>query len=1070
MKPECISALNAAAGRQLSNAEVDAIDERLHGALREMSLKDHAGFMAMSPTERATEAAKMAKEWMLQDRVRAHEQSILEASRKASLQSDLDSVKPGLRGQVHTLKNKIIALESRVDAMAANHFRLLDGLHEADSGRLLGTLQNPEKQRDIAAALFGEQSSPEARTAADSIKSMMDTLADRFQRAGLTLNKRDDYRMPQPQDPLKVAASRDAWVEDHLNWVDRRAYVNADGRPMNDDQLRRMLGESWRSIATDGANKRAEETTRGGSAIVGSGKNAPRQLFFKNSSAWSDAMQKYGGTTNMYELLNSHVRSMTKDIAVAEQFGRNAEDNVRQAMARAYENDQRALTTDKERSNLASMQAKTGRLFDTYLHPMRPGSEGWANAMVQLRGLMASSQLGSLFGALPDLAGMKLAAEHSGLPAFRLFRSAVDSLLAGGEKKAFLNKLGIWQEGFAHLNHRMAEENIKSGYGSWLNEMTHRLMGLNAFDRGMRAGMGRTVMDTLGRFTREHDTLASAEGEARLLQENGITENHWQVWRKAELDPGYHGSEHLLTPQSIYDIPNAKLDPLIEQRVAARSDNLKAEIEKRDAQTVKEREWIDSRSDKLNAARDKANRMLREFDDRRQGKVDEAADAASAHADVLRAHVERAEVEHDIAGFLKTQDAQGRIADFLHRVEDGESIERAVIRQRTQADNATDAVVDNFAKAPGIGERADRAVENYGRSVNGAAEALGVRRARADARIKGAEQRVAEMQKSHDADVARKAQAVQDRFAPQIKALNDFTNEMRERAAKRQEMADAFQSKVGNVLDEERTRAKDEAAEKLLEVTYGQMQYGARGASRTSMEDRDAMGMARLPAGTIAGELARFALQFKSVPIGIFRAHWDRMQSYTTWGSKMAYGARFVGYSALMGALATEIKAMINGQNPRSMNVSTEEGRKFWLESMAAGGGFGLYGDLFLNGQSAGQHGVESLLGPGVSAGWDAVSQVRQAIADADQGEIKHPYLLSAVRWIRRNATPFANLWYAKAAFNRLVYDALQDNLAPGSSDKQRQRMEARGASYWWAPGAESEPTTPDLGAAFAGE
>lgn len=724
MKPECVSALNAAAGRQLSNAEIDAIDERLHGALREMSLKDHAGFMAMSPTERATEAAKMAKEWMLQDRVRAHEQSILEASRKASLQSDLDSVKPGLRGQVHTLKNKIVALESRVDAMAANHFRLLDGLHEVDPGRLLGTLQNPEKQRDIAAALFGEQSSPEARTAADSIKSMMDTLADRFQRAGLTLNKRDDYRMPQPQDPLKVAASRDAWVEDHLNWVDRRAYVNADGRPMNDDELRRMLGESWRSIATDGANKRAEETTRGGSAIVGSGKNAPRQLFFKNSAAWSDAMQKYGGTTNMYELLNSHVRSMTKDIAVAEQFGRNAEDNVRQAMARAYENDQRALTTDKDRSRLASMQAKTARLFDTYLHPMRPGSEGWANAMVQLRGLMASSQLGSLFGALPDLAGMKLAAEHSGLPAFRMFRNSVDSVLAGGEKKAFLNKLGIWQEGFTHLNSRMAEENIKSGYGTWLNEMTHRLMGLNAYDRGMRAGMGRTVMDTLGRFTREHDTLASAEGEARLLQENGITENHWQVWRKAELDKGYHGNEHLLTPQSIYDIKDPSVTPAM----------------------------------------------------------------------------------------------------------------------------------------------------------------------------------------------------------------------------------------------------KDAAAEKLLEVTYGQMQYGARGASRSSMEDRDAMGVARLPAGTIAGELARFALQFKSVPVGIFRAHWERMQSHTTWGAKAAYGARFVAYSALMGALATEIKAMINGQNPRTMNISTPEGRKFWLESAAAGGGFGLYGDLFLNGQTAGQSGVETLLGPGVSA------------------------------------------------------------------------------------------------------
>jgi hypothetical protein len=823
MRPECEAALSAAAGRQLSKAEVDAIDERIHGALRQMSMDDHAGFMAMSPTERAVEASKMAKEWMLQDRVRAHEQSILEASRKAALREDLDNVKPGVRGQVHSLKNKIASLETRVDAISANHFRLLEGLNEADPGKFLGTLQNPAKQRDIAAALFGEQSSPEARTASASIQKMMDTLADRFQRAGLTLNKREDYRTPQPQDPMKVAGNKEQWIDDHMQWVDRRAYVRPDGRMMDEDALRKMLAESWRSLATDGANKRAEATTLGGSALIGRNKNAPRQLFYKDSSAWSQAMEKYGRTTNMYELINAHVRGMAKDIATAEEFGRNADANVTQALARAYENDLTAVKTDKERSRVQSLQSKTQRVYDAYVHPERAGNEAWANAMVQIRGLMASSQLGSLFGALPDLAGMKMAAEHSGLPAMRIFRDAVDSTFAGKDKKQFLHSLGVWQEGFQHMNTRLAEENYKSGVGTWMNELTHRAMGLNAFDRGMRSGMGRATMDTLGRFTREHDTLASAEGEARLLQDNGITEDHWQVWKKAELDGGPHGNEKLLTPQAIYDIK----DPSV-----------------------------------------------------------------------------------------------------------------------------------SLAQ-------------------------------------------------------------------------------------------------------------KDAAAEKLLEVTYGQMQFGARGASRSSIEDRMAMGMVNLPAGTIAGELMRFAMQFKSVPVGIFRRHFQTAQSLETWGAKAAYGAKFVAYSALMGALATEIKALINGQNPRNMNFMTPEGRKFWLEAVAAGGGMGLYGDLFLNGSTSYNSGPESLMGPGISAGWDVVKEIRQGIADSNEGTSNHPYLLAATRWIRKNATPFANLWYAKAAFNRLVFDNLQDHLAPGASDKQRQRMESRGASYWWAPGANSDIQTPDLSKAL---
>jgi hypothetical protein len=827
MKPECEHALKSAAGRDLTKAELDGIEERIHSSLRELSMKDHGKYMAMAPHERVTEAAKMAKERMMADVVRAHEQSINEASTKASLQSNLDSVKPGLKGQVHSLKNMIGGLETKVDAMSANFFRLVNGLHEADGGKLFGLIQDSAKQRDIAGALFGEQSSPEAKRAADSLKGMMDTVADRFKRAGLTLNAREDYRTPQPQEPAKVAkAGKDAWVEDHLQWVDRKAYVNSDGRPMADDQLRHMLGESYRSISTDGANRRAEGVTGSGSAMLGSDKNAPRQLFYKNADAWTSAMQKYGKSTSMYELISGHVRMMAKDITTAEQFGRNADDNITQALARAYENDQQAVT-GKGVDKLATLQNKTQKLYDAYAHPDRPGNAIWANQMVQLRGLMSSSQLGSLFGALPDLAGMKLAAEHSGLPAIRMFREAASSVFAGKTKMDDLHRLGIWQEGFQHATNRMAEDGYKSGWGTFLNEITHKAMGLNAFDRGMRGGVGLVTMHTLGKFTRSHDTLASAEGEARLLQNHGITEDHWNVWKAAELDKGPSGKDTMLTPDSIYAIK----DPRI-------------------------------------------------------------------------------------------------------------------------------------------------------------------------------------------------------------------------------------------TLD-----MKDHAAEKLLEAAYGEMQFGARGASRSSLEDRMAMGVhSQADSGTIMGELKRFAMQFKSVPVGIFRNHWQRMQTLDTWGAKTAYSAKFLGYSMLMGALATEIKAMISGQDPRTMNITTPEGQKFWMESMAAGGGMGLYGDLFLNGQTRSGGGVETLMGPGVSAGWDVLKEARQAVTDAENGESKHPYALAGLRWVRKNATPFANLWYAKAAFNRLVYDSLSENLSPGSVDKQAQRMQSKGVSYWWQPGHNAPDRAPNLSRATAAQ
>lgn len=877
MKPECAQAINSAAGRQLTQAELDGIEERVHGSLRDLAAADRSKFLGMSLHERMTEAAKLAKEKMLADVVRAHEATVVEAGRKAALRAELDSVKPGKNGQVQALRHMINALEPKTEAISASAFSTLEGIHEAARGKFLGLFLDPAQQRGIARALFGESSSPEAKTAADSLHGMLDNLAARLQRAGIPLNAREDYRTPQPQEPSKVAgAGKDVWVEDHLQWVDRNNYLNADGSHMNDDQLRRMLGESYRSIATDGANKRAEGGGLGGSTMVGRNKNAPRQLFYKDADSWSQAMSKYGRSANIYELVSSHVRGMAKDIAMAETFGRNADQNVTQALARAFENDLNAGGGEGVRS----LTNKVQRLFDAMARPERPGNEAVANAAVQARGLIGSTQLGSLVGALPDLAAMKMAAEHSGLPAMRIFRNTIDGWAAGPEKQAFLHRMGVWMEGFQHASNRMAGDEFKNGWGTWLNETTHKLMGLNAFDRGLRTGMGRTVMDMLGEFTRKHDTLASADGEARFLQKGGITEDHWSTWKLAEVDKG-RGNETLLTPQSIRDIPDAKLDPLVEQRVAARSEIFQKEIAKRNAQ-----------------------------------------------------------------------------------------LER-------------------------LGDKPD--------------------------------------------------------------------------AARVQEIRDAFQSKHDSVLSEERARMKDEAMEKLMEVTSQQMQFGARGASMSSMEDRMAMGVeSAKDAGTVMGELKRFTIQFKSVPLGIFRAHFDAMKDLQGWGSKTSYAARFVGYSTLTGALAVELKALINGQNPREMNIATDEGKKFWMEALASGGGLGLYGDLFANGKTKAGSGAEILAGPGISAGFNVLKELSQAREDAmAEGDSKHNYPLAALRIVRQNAVPFANIWYAKAAFNRLVYDQLQDQLAPGSSDKQRRRMESHGASYWWEPGTTSPQSAPDLSKAY---
>lgn len=1089
MKDKCKAELIKRAGRNLSKAEIDGIEERMRAAMRELMKKDPAKTMAMSLDQRLTEATKIAKDWMMKDVVRAHEQSLQEASRLDALLRTIRSQAPGLKnGQTQVLKLMIRSTEVRMEALKKNFYTLGTGLSSADTGKYLGLVSDPKATFEVVKAIWGDTNvSPEAKTFADNINKMLDFIADTFQRHGLSLNKLEDYRTPQPQEPSKLADAKkeivnekgekeiiNEWVESHLTWVDRQKYINSDGTLMNDKQMRTFLGEVYETILTDGANKRADGEASGGSMIVGGNKNKPRRLFYKNAESWNSAMQKYGRTTNLYELLASHVHGMSKDIAMAQTFGRNAEKNFRKALAVAAKNDLDAAKSTKEHERISALSKNVNHLFDAYTKPdplVNPRLAKWGD---NVRAWFSASFLGNSWtAALGDVGIMHHYARIYNLPAIKEFAQNVKNMIPDAERADFLQKLGLWNEGFMQANRRVAEENYSSNFGHFLSSATNKLMMQNAWDRGMVTGFGMVLQNTMGRLTRKFASLADVGEEGKILQRLGVTDDHFNVWRLADLVKGY-GADSLLSPRAIYDIADEKLAPLVEARVKARSESLKAEIDKRNAQTEKEKQWYTTAWEKFEKARDRANRMLREFDERRQKYVGEAKEVADANAELLRAKLERAEVEHDIAGYLKTETAQDRIQRFLERVEDGENVERQLVKERDHPDRLPDAVVERYQKTPSIGERAAKGVEDYGRSINRTAENLGARRARTEARIKAAEKRIEEMGKKYDAEVQRKANAVDKRFAAALKDLQEMGERYKERAAKRKEYADAFQAKVGKVLGEETLKAKDEAAVKLLEVVHHHTRRALRGSSAANTEDRVALGLTKWEAGTILGEAWRFALQFKSVPIGVFKTQMDVLSEMDAhWTTKAAYFARFAASATLPAALGLQIRALLSGQDPNDMDFTTEEGAKFWLKAMLSGGGLGIYGDLITAGQTPyGRDPLAVIAGPGIGIGIDALQTITGSpsiigdVADGDD-ETDRNYGLEALQFTRRNFTPFANIWYVKGAFNRMVYDQMQEMLEPGTVDKHIQRMERNGSSYFWQPGQPLPDRAPDLTKAY---
>jgi hypothetical protein len=223
---------------------------------------------------------------------------------------------------------------------------------------------------------------------------------------------------------------------------------------------------------------------------------------------------------------------------------------------------------------------------------------------------------------------------------------------------------------------------------------------------------------------------------------------------------------------------------------------------------------------------------------------------------------------------------------------------------------------------------------------------------------------------------------------------------------------------------------------------------------RPGAEERFISG-AGMQRGTWKGELTRSFFLFKSFPIAMIRRHWMRGWGMETAGGKAAYIASLVVATTMLGAVAQTVNDLVQGKNPRNYNPSKEFGWRNWMGAFLKGGSLGIYGDFLFSGAT--QHGnngpVASLLGPVAGLVEDSYNLTQGNILEALQGKDTN-FGAELVRFARSN-TPGANLWYAKAALDHLVFHQLQEYFSPGYLNRmQRRTRNEFGQTYYWQPGA----------------
>ncbi|MCJ9708040.1 hypothetical protein ACLQ8Z_03075 [Bordetella hinzii] len=210
--------------------------------------------------------------------------------------------------------------------------------------------------------------------------------------------------------------------------------------------------------------------------------------------------------------------------------------------------------------------------------------------------------------------------------------------------------------------------------------------------------------------------------------------------------------------------------------------------------------------------------------------------------------------------------------------------------------------------------------------------------------------------------------------------------------------------------------------------------------------------------GNIPTELYRSALQFKSFPIAMMMRHGARALGQPTGWGKAGYVAGLVGLTTVLGGLALQLNEVASGRDPLDMTDP-----RFMGHAFMKGGALGIYGDFLFSDYTQFGSTLAGILGGPILGDVETLMKATMGNVqrtaegrDSDSGA-------AAIRLLK-GKIPFANLWYTKAATDRLIFNQLQELASPGYLRRMERRARKEfGQEYFWRPDSAVPDRAPDL-------
>ncbi|MCP3730443.1 hypothetical protein M9978_08375 [Sphingomonas sp. MG17] len=468
-------------------------------------------------------------------------------------------------------------VEYREEAIRKLALGQLYGLLERHRADLLGNVRHKSDLLDVVRELFGgDTGNLNAREIAGAWRETADGLRQRFNAAGGSIGKREDWGLPQSHDAQRVGSvTPEAWIGEVRPMLDRAKMLDErTALPLTDQQLDVLLRDVYENIVSEGWVGR--QPGRAGAKMLANRRAEHRVLHFKDAETWIGYNDKFG-QASPWDAMMGHVRGMSRDIALMEVLGPNPAATVRW-MKDVATKDAMTRGTNADRRRAKKSADMIDRLYGVISGDAdQVGSETLAHLGSALRNWQAATKLGSaVIASMSDAGTATLTRRMNGLAALTQLTDMAGQLsLIDPKARVTARRMGIIGDEFtgrAAGAGRVMLDELTGGrlstssegvrgrirHGAQLaNESTRRLAdgtlrisGLNAWTQAGREAMGKEFAAT---FAERADTAFNDLPEAfrGFFERYGMGSREWDTLRATA--PNKAGGYDAIWPAMVAD-------------------------------------------------------------------------------------------------------------------------------------------------------------------------------------------------------------------------------------------------------------------------------------------------------------------------------------------------------------------------------------------------------------------------------------------------------------------------------------------------------------------------------------